>query len=40
MSKIDFLFILAKQRSGTTLLRKGLATTEYFFDLNEIFHPN
>lgn len=34
------IFIIAKQRSGTTLLRRGLSTTNYFYDLNEIFHPD
>ena len=33
------VFVVATQRSGTNLLRKSLAATELFFDLNEVFDP-
>jgi len=33
------VFVVATQRSGTNLLRKSLAATDLFFDLNEVFDP-
>ena len=33
------VFVIATQRSGTNLLRKSLAATDLFFDLNEVFDP-
>lgn len=33
------VFVIATQRSGTNLLRKSLAQTELFCDLNEVFDP-
>ena len=32
------VFVIAKQRSGTNLLRKGLASTKWFADRDEVFH--
>lgn len=32
------VFVVAKQRSGTNLLRKSLASTGAFYDVDEIFH--
>lgn len=32
--------VVAKQRSGTNLLRRTLASSQYFEDLNEVFHMN
>ena len=33
------IFVIAQQRSGTNLLRKSLASTPDFRDLDEVFHP-
>ena len=33
------VFVIATQRSGTNLLRKSLAQTNLFCDLNEVFDP-
>ena len=33
------VFVIAQQRSGTNLLRKSLAATPDFRDLDEVFHP-
>ena len=34
------VFVIAQQRSGTNLLRRGLASTPWFVDRDEIFHSD